>query len=71
MTIIQKGLRCPTCKEEIYSNFVHDFVACTCDAIFVDGGFDYFRYGWTDILPEEITRTLDEYPKRYFRNENS
>lgn len=56
----RKGLKCLTCDTTIVSRSRHDFVSCKCglDAptgIFVDGGGDYFRYGWgSEALYEEV-----------------
>lgn len=38
-------LQCPKCKDIIYSRTRHDFRYCGCGSIFVDGGFDYLKYG--------------------------
>ena len=48
MTIKVKVCRCPACGDDIYSRAQHDFRACTCGAIFVDGGFEPYapRYGF-------------------------
>ncbi len=35
---------CPKCQIEMYSRARHDFHSCKCGT-FVDGGFDYIRYG--------------------------
>ena len=40
-----KAIKCPKCEDVIYSRARHDFHYCNCGAIFVDGGFDYLRYG--------------------------
>lgn len=42
---IQRGIRCKSCSEDIFSNSVHDFVTCKCGAVYIDGGFDYMRVG--------------------------
>lgn len=39
---------CPECKSEMYSRSRHDFHGCSCGT-FVDGGFDYLRYGGMDL----------------------
>lgn len=39
---------CPDCKAEMYSRARHDFHGCFCGT-FVDGGFDYVRYGGKDL----------------------
>lgn len=41
---------CPECRTEIYSRARHDFRTCGCRfTTFVDGGFDYFRHGGTNL----------------------
>jgi hypothetical protein len=40
--------RCKLCGDIIESTHLHDFVWCSCHAIFVDGGTDYRRWGWDD-----------------------
>lgn len=40
-----KAIQCHNCKDIIYSRVRHDFRTCSCRSAFVDGGFDYFRYG--------------------------
>ena len=37
--------QCLECKDIIESKSRHDFVSCSCGAIFVDGGTDYWRWG--------------------------
>lgn len=48
MAIKVKACRCPACGDDIYSRAQHDFRACSCGAIFVDGGFEPYapRYGF-------------------------
>ena len=43
--ITRTAVRCPTCGETIESGHRHDFVKCSCGAIYVDGGQDYARLG--------------------------
>lgn len=40
---------CPACKQGIYSVARYDFHYCDCGGTFVDGGFDYVRYGTCDV----------------------
>jgi hypothetical protein len=49
--------RCKKCNDIIESKYRHDFVNCTCGAIFLDGGNDYWRCGG-DL--ESIERLDDE-----------
>ena len=43
--IIRNAAQCVKCGDIIESNHRHDFVSCSCHAIFVDGGMDYIRIG--------------------------
>ena len=37
------GIRCDQCQEFIWSKYRHDMKYCSCEAHFVDGGFDYLH----------------------------
>lgn len=41
--IIRNAAKCSECKDVIESTYRHDFVGCSCGAIFVDGGHSYLR----------------------------
>ena len=43
--LVSNKARCKRCGDVIESKDVHDFVMCSCRAIFVDGGHDYARRG--------------------------
>jgi hypothetical protein len=45
MTILSNKAQCAKCKDIIESTHRHDWVSCSCGAIFVDGGKDYLRRG--------------------------
>lgn len=47
--------KCKKCGDIIESKHRHDFVQCSCGAIFVDGGNDYIRRGG-DQFDEEFDR---------------
>lgn len=51
-----KGIECLECGDQIFSEFRHDFRYCRCGACFVDGGFDYLRYGAKDMAQVKIIR---------------
>lgn len=51
------GLHCLECDSKIYSMWGHDFKPCKCGAVFVDGGQEYFRCGWT---PGKKYNVIDE-----------
>lgn len=48
---------CSECGEEIYSRARHDYHTCHCCRTFVDGGFDYLRYGWDPHAKPPKVRT--------------
>lgn len=52
------ALQCQDCGDIIYSRARHDFRNCTCGKIFVDGGFDYCRRGFTDKPPKGVTKRI-------------
>ena len=37
------AIQCPICKDTVYSRARHDFRSCSCEAVSVDGGFDYLK----------------------------
>lgn len=43
--IIRNVAKCGACQDVIESVTVHDFVECSCGAIFVGGGKQYLRRG--------------------------
>ena len=43
--IISNKARCRLCGDIIESKHRHDWQACSCGAIFVDGGHEYLRRG--------------------------
>ena len=46
--ILLNAARCRKCGTIVMSLRRHDFAPCECKAIFVDGGYDYLRYGGED-----------------------
>lgn len=57
-------VQCLGCKTVLVSNYRHDCSRCPCkNETFVDGGYDYLRYGGVNldlILPLRLSK----YPKR-------
>lgn len=47
--VIANRCKCRKCGDVIESKHRHDFVSCTCGAIFTDGGKDYIRRGAEDL----------------------
>lgn len=54
------AVQCLKCKEVLISYTVHDFNACRCGSVYVDGGFDYQRLGFND---RSLIREMDFYEK--------
>lgn len=53
--MIRNIAKCKKCGDIIESKHRHDFVQCSCGAIFVDGGHDYIRRGGNQF-DEEFDR---------------
>lgn len=63
------AIYCKACKEILYSTHVHDFRMCSCkDGTYVDGGFEYFKYGITEDI-EVITLDGDVLLKLILTND--
>ena len=54
MRPITNKLRCKKCNDIIESKNNHDMVYCQCGAIYVDGGNEYQRYGWSGGNVEDL-----------------
>lgn len=50
--IIRNAIKCNTCGDVIESTYTHDFVQCSCGRVFVDGGHEYLRRGYTDSMDD-------------------
>lgn len=48
--ILCNMVECNRCGDIIESKHVHDFVRCSCQSVYVDGGNEYLRRGWMDDL---------------------
>lgn len=44
--ILKNAIKCKHCGDVIESKSQHDFVWCSCESCFVDGGHDYLRRGF-------------------------
>ncbi len=61
MMILRNRAQCSRCGDVIESVYRHDFRACTCGTIFVDGGKSYLRRGWMepgDLI--ELSETAED-----------
>jgi ribosomal protein S27AE len=59
VSVVRNRAQCAKCGVVIESKHRHDWVACACGAIFVDGGHDYARRGGN---PEDII-DMTEWPE--------
>lgn len=57
--IIHNRARCKKCGDVIESKSRHDFVVCSCNSIFVDGGHEYLRRGGKPSDFEDLSETED------------
>jgi len=50
--LIKNSIVCRTCGDVLVSTHTHDFVRCSCEAVYLDGGNSYQRTGgdnYTDL----------------------
>ena len=52
--IIRNAIQCKHCGEIIESRSVHDVKTCKCGKVFVDGGHEYLRRGYTNSAEEDF-----------------
>ena len=45
--VIVNRVRCKRCHDVISSSYRHDLRNCACNSIYIDGGTDYQRCGWS------------------------
>jgi len=48
------AIKCPDCKDVIFSRAQHDFRWCSCMSVGADGGFDYRRVAYKRAAPESV-----------------
>jgi hypothetical protein len=58
--IVRNRAKCLDCGDIVESTHRHDFVACSCGAMFVDGGKDYLRRGAKDFSKVEDLSEVEE-----------
>lgn len=60
MGIVRNSAMCRRCGDQIESKHVHDFVTCSCGAISVDGGREYFKRSAVDLTLLIDTSVVDD-----------
>jgi hypothetical protein len=58
--ITRNAVKCLKCGDVIESTHVHDFKACSCGAVFVDGGLEYLRRGGNLDNMEDLSESIEE-----------
>jgi len=58
--ILRNRAQCLKCGDIIESTYRHDFVGCSCETIFVDGGKDYLRRVGTFKYLKELSEYEDD-----------
>ena len=54
--------KCLKCNDVVESNSRHEFVMCSCESMFVDGGTDYMRRGGDSKFIQDLSE-YEEAPK--------
>jgi hypothetical protein len=54
------AVKCPNCKDVIWSRHRHDCRSCKCQDSFIDGGRDYTRLGGLACQAELMIIDVDE-----------
>lgn len=54
-----EAIKCPKCKDTIYSRANHDYHYCTCGAVAIDGGRNYTKVSWDPSVAPPDTFELD------------
>jgi len=57
--IVSNRAKCLNCNDIIESKHRHDFVMCSCESIFVDGGKDYLRRGGNIANIQDLSETME------------
>ncbi len=57
--IVSNKIRCKKCGDVIESNSVYDFKWCSCQAVAVDGGYEYLRRLGKEEDFEELSETKE------------
>ena len=55
--LVRNAAKCLECDEVIESTHRWDFVRCSCENLFVDGGLDYVRRGFRSAKWEVFVNT--------------
>ena len=62
---------CPSCKHGVFSRALHDMRYCSCGEIAVDGGFNYLRMAFGDVLPKTSRHRIAATKQQLFNDWNT
>lgn len=54
------AIKCPKCKDVLFSRTRHDFRWCSCGSVAVDGGFNYMKVSFKDECPQSLEIEVNE-----------
>jgi len=58
--IVRNAVRCLLCNDVIESHYRHDFVACQCGSVCVDGGTSYLKRSGEPDKYEDLSEYEDD-----------
>lgn len=67
------AIKCPKCKDTVYSRATHDRRECTCRAVAIDGGRSYTKISFNpDIAssPDMVEIEVEVTPGELYRDWN-
>ena len=70
-SIIVGAIKCPKCKEVIYSRARHDMRSCSCGEVAVDGGFDYLKVSYKKKAPSTMQIRITATKKQLYDDWNN
>ena len=65
------AIKCKKCGDIIFSRARHDFHSCSCESIYIDGGFDYCRMAGAPTNIESCKIQLDITKEELFDDWNN
>lgn len=66
-------IKCPQCKDTIYSRTTHDYRPCSCGTVAIDGGSEYIRVLWKqDVcsIPKPFKKNVKHTKKQLYDDWN-
>ena len=64
------AIECPKCGDVVFSRAVHDYRACTCGEVAIDGGFDYQKIAFRTEPPKDVEMWISVSAKDLYKDWN-